>query len=554
MGWTRSLAVNLPLAIFWFSGVLYAGIANALTLAPIAVRSYLGQNLVAEIEVVNLMPQEELSLKARIADPNTFFKLSMDYNPSIGDLHIELLRRPDGTRLIKLRSARPIAEPFVDLVIEVSSSATHLIRPYRLLLDLPPLDDGLVPAPDRAERSAPASTPALGAVLTLEATALPPVSKNQLAGAQTKKRPAENLEKPPNEAKRIQELNAPSPTDTQTTAIAAAAPITAPFQNTSQAGARPTSKTSEKVVSSPAPLGAEANLLGLVPETLSDSLGVLLIGLGALGMGIGAVFLTRKRKLRQTQAPAPVAAENHLARWTMNTEANSAAYAGGPVAIRVSNGQMQAQDTILATELDTLAEADVYLAYGKDEPAEEILREGLAQDPKRVAIHLKLAEIYVARQDTIKFAICANQVQALVGSESTAWAQIQALGQSMEPDNPRYQNTAGIGLPPTKASAAPDIDPVLSFTGVGEGVASGAKAQVSDPMSFDLDALSLDLAASPSSQTKSFSEQLDTSMELAKKIIEIGELQGARSLLDEVIAKGSDEQRKKALTMMANLK
>jgi pilus assembly protein FimV len=124
----------------------------------------------------------------------------------------------------------------------------------------------------------------------------------------------------------------------------------------------------------------------------------------------------------------------------------------------------------------------------------------------------------------------------------------------MEPDNPRYQNTAGIGLPPTKASAAPDIDPVLSFTGVGEGVASGAKAQVSDPMSFDLDALSLDLAASPSSQTKSFSEQLDTSMELAKKIIEIGELQGARSLLDEVIAKGSDEQRKKALTMMANLK
>ncbi len=57
MGWTRSLAVHLPLAIFWFSSVLYAGIANALTLAPIAVRSYLGQNLVAEIEVLNLMPQ-----------------------------------------------------------------------------------------------------------------------------------------------------------------------------------------------------------------------------------------------------------------------------------------------------------------------------------------------------------------------------------------------------------------------------------------------------------------------------------------------------------------
>ena len=104
------------------------------------------------------------------------------------------------------------------------------------------------------------------------------------------------------------------------------------------------------------------------------------------------------------------------------------------------------------------------------------------------------------------------------------------------------------------ASAAPGIDPVLSFTEGGEGVATGAKAQVSDPMSFDLDALSLDVSASPSRQTKSFSEQLDTSMELAQQFIEIGELQGARSLLDEVIAKGSDAQRKKALTMMAKLK
>ena len=554
MGWTRSLAVNLPLAIFWFSGVLSAGIANALTLAPIAVRSYLGQNLVAEIEVFNLMPQEELSLKARIADAKTFFDLNMDYNPSIGDVNIELLRRPSGTRFIKLRSLRPIAEPFVDLVIEVSSSAAHLVRPYRLLLDLPPLDDGLVPTPDVAERIAPSSTAALGAVLTLEATALPPASTNQLAGAQTKKRTAANRGESPSRAKSMQKPNAPSPTDTQNTAIAAVAPITAPLPNASQVETTPASNISEKVASSPAPGGAETSFLGPVPETLSDALRVLFIGLGALGAGAGAVFWARKRKPHKAQAPAPAAAENKLAHWTTNTEANSAAYGGGPVVTSVSNGQMQAQHTMLATELDPLAEADVYLAYGKDEPAEEILREGLAQDPKRVAIHLKLAEIYAARQDTTKFAICANQVQALAGSESTAWAQIQALGQSIEADNPRHPNTAAVGPLAKNASAAPGIDPVLSFTEGGEGVATGAKAQVSDPMSFDLDAPSLDWAASPSPQTKSFSEQLDTSMELAKQFIEIGELQGARSLLDEVITKGSDAQRKKALTMMAKLK
>ncbi len=556
MGWTRALAVNLPVAIFWFSGVLCAGIANALTLAPIAVRSYFGQNLVAEIEVINLMPQEALSLKARVADPKKFFDLNMDYHPSIGDVQIELLRRPNGTRLIKLRSERPIAEPFVDLVIEVSSSATHLVRPYRLLLDLPPLDDGLVPAPDVAERIAPSSTAALGAVSPLEATALPPISTNELAGAQTQKRPAENREKPPSAAKRTQELDAPSSKATHNTAVAALAPVTAPLPNTSQAGLTPGAKASEEVVSSPASVEAETHLLGPVPETLSNSLEMLLIGLGALGAGVGAIFWVRKRKSHQAQAqaPAPAAAENHLAQWTTNTQANNAAYGGGPVVTSVPNGQIQAQHTMLATELDPLAEADVYLAYGKDGPAEEILREGLAQDPKRVAIHLKLAEIYAARQDTTKFAICANQVQALAGSESTAWAQIQALRQSMEPDTPSYPNTAAVGPLAKHASAAPGIDPVLSFTEGGEGAATGAKAQVSDPMAFDLDAPSLDWAASPSPQTKSFSEQLDTSMELAKQFIEIGELQGARSLLDEVITKGSDAQRKNALILMAKLK
>jgi FimV-like protein len=553
MGWTRSLAVNLPLVIFWLSSVLYAGIANALTLAPIAVRSYLGQHLAAEIEVFNLMQQEELSLKARIADPKTFLDLNMDYKQSIGDVHIELLRRPNGTRFIKLRSVRPVTEPFVDLVIEVSSSAANLVRPYRLLLDLPPLDDGLVLAPDIAERNALGSTSALGAVQPLETTALPPVSTTQLAGAPTKKRPTENLGPATPETKHIQQANAPGTADTQNTAVALVAPMRATLPNALDAGATPASKASGKVVPDAAPLGEETHLPGSVPEALLDSLGVLLIGLGALGAGAGAIFWVRKRKPHRAQTQGHVAAENKLAQWAMNTEANSAAYGDGPVATSASNGRMQVQDTILATELDPLAEADVYLAYGKDEPAEEILREGLAQDPQRVAIHLKLAEIYASRQDTTKFAICAKQVQALAGSGSAARTQIQALAQSMEASHPRDLNTAAAGPLATKASAAPGIDPVLSFSAVGESVATGPKTQASDPMAFDLDALSLDMAASPSPQTKSFSEQLDTSMELAQQFIEIGELQGARSLLDEVIAKGSDAQRKNALSLMAKL-
>ena len=124
----------------------------------------------------------------------------------------------------------------------------------------------------------------------------------------------------------------------------------------------------------------------------------------------------------------------------------------------------------------------------------------------------------------------------------------------MEPDTPSYPNTAAVGPLTKNASAAPGIDPVLSFTEGGEGVATGAKAQVSEPMAFDLDAPSLDWAALPSPQTKSFSEQLDTSMELAKQFIDIGEFQGARRMLDDVIANGSEDLRNKAQALMAKLK
>jgi pilus assembly protein FimV len=48
-------------------------------------------------------------------------------------------------------------------------------------------------------------------------------------------------------------------------------------------------------------------------------------------------------------------------------------------------------------EVDPVAEADVYMAYGRDAQAEEILKEALQKDPNRQAVRVKLLEIYAAR-------------------------------------------------------------------------------------------------------------------------------------------------------------
>jgi pilus assembly protein FimV len=59
-------------------------------------------------------------------------------------------------------------------------------------------------------------------------------------------------------------------------------------------------------------------------------------------------------------------------------------------------------------EVDPVAEADVYMAYGRDAQAEEILLEAKQKDPRRFAIHLKLLEIYLSRKDVKPFDRAGN--------------------------------------------------------------------------------------------------------------------------------------------------
>ena len=51
-----------------------------------------------------------------------------------------------------------------------------------------------------------------------------------------------------------------------------------------------------------------------------------------------------------------------------------------------------------AEEVDPIAEADVYMAYGRDAQAEEILKEALQKDANRIPVHAKLLEIYAQPQ------------------------------------------------------------------------------------------------------------------------------------------------------------
>jgi hypothetical protein len=64
-------------------------------------------------------------------------------------------------------------------------------------------------------------------------------------------------------------------------------------------------------------------------------------------------------------------------------------------------------------EVDPIAEAEVYLAYGRDAQAEEILKDALKKDPQRQEIYLKLLEIHAQHNKPSAFESVASELYSV---------------------------------------------------------------------------------------------------------------------------------------------
>src|SRR4029079_5043989 len=90
--------------------------------------------------------------------------------------------------------------------------------------------------------------------------------------------------------------------------------------------------------------------------------------------------------------------------------------------------------TIDTDEVDPVAEAEVYIAYGRDAQAEEILKEALARDKPRPEIALKLLEIYHARKSAPAFETVAKELKESVGESNPTWQKAAAMGAQIDPN------------------------------------------------------------------------------------------------------------------------
>ena len=250
------------------------------------------------------------------------------------------------------------------------------------------------------------------------------------------------------------------------------------------AAATPASKPSAPTVAPPPPAAEPPSFI----EQLLDNPVVLPLA-AVLVAVLGGLGLYRLRARRPAHASETGFHESRL-----QPDSFFGGTGGQRVDTREASNSGQSSMSYSLSQLDAIgdvdpvAEADVYLAYGRDLQAEEILKEALRSNPARLAIRLKLLEVYAKRRDTKGFEQLAVQLFAETKGTGEDWSKAQELGRGIDPDNPLYQP----GGAPLLSDDGFDLrpEPMNASTLPQTALPTLAKAGAMSAAQFNTDALS----------------------------------------------------------------
>jgi pilus assembly protein FimV len=262
-----------------------------------------------------------------------------------------------------------------------------------------------------------------------------------------------------------------------------ATPVSAPVVAT--AAPKPAA-SAPKPASSAEP--SEPNMLdGLIEDPLVPAGAISLIALLA---GLGVYRIRQRKNATQVDSAfqesrsRPDSFFGASGGQSVNTNDSSATGSS----MMYSPSQLDAVD-----DVDPVAEADVYLAYGRDIQAEEILKDALLTNSARLAIHHKLLEIYAKRRDTQAFESIARQAYKACNGDHSEWERICELGLSIDPGNALYQPGGEPGNAdggPSRQAAMDGNSPSLqgnALAAMAPAAAAGAAVDLDLDLDFSID-------------------------------------------------------------------
>jgi len=209
-------------------------------------------------------------------------------------------------------------------------------------------------------------------------------------------------------------------------------------------------------------------------------------------------------------------------------------------------------------ESDPITEADVYLAYGRIQQAQDVLQAALEKAPSNTDLRIKLLEVYHAGGNISAFDQEAGDFQDTVAEDDPQWLRVATMGFALSPGNDLYR-AAGIG---GDGMADPEFDMDLSGMEdeqeAGKAVSDGADLELPESIEFTLDDNTVEIVEDEDEEDIAEglldnADEITTKLDLARAYMDMGDPEGARSILDEVIGEGNDEQKREAEEIISQL-
>jgi pilus assembly protein FimV len=202
----------------------------------------------------------------------------------------------------------------------------------------------------------------------------------------------------------------------------------------------------KKPVPSPAPVAVPPEEPNFFATMFDGTDPVVLGGVGGLLalLGGGWMFLRNKRKKNLADFEQGIMTSGGLKANTVFGNTSSSSVDTGDTSFLTDFSQSANGGMIDTNDVDPIAEAEVYMAYGRDAQAEEILKDAITKEPKRYELHLKLLEMYAASKNMSAFETVSGELYTTLGADDPTWAKVAEIGSKLEPNNPLYQVSSSL--------------------------------------------------------------------------------------------------------------
>ncbi|WP_455207645.1 FimV/HubP family polar landmark protein [Kaarinaea lacus] len=233
---------------------------------------------------------------------------------------------------------------------------------------------------------------------------------------------------------------------------------------------------------------------GVTDELLSDP---VLLGLaGLLVVAVVGWLVVRRRRMQG-------GFEESILNVGLGAGSASPAVAGGPESAMVSDFVMSDMPGTQGdgSDVDAISEADVYLAYGRYQQAEDILRQALDKTPNQLDLHAKLLEVFHAAKNSDAFEEQAQILHEKIGGDESNnyWIDIVPLGRETCPHSSLFGGGDGHGMDESFGEVSADEEDLLDFdfnadleeTGASHATAGGD--DLDEALDFDMSSLDFDM-------------------------------------------------------------